>query len=133
MKIKKVRRWRWHFQLSKSILLYTCLFADQTILIIRLWSRTEWCADNAAPPRQQETQWITTSIRRRGTLGRLHIGAWWRAARVRPYPCRKAYDLRRVPDQQDKATMLSTDTSIFLIVPRYVMLENKKYHTYKIK
>ena len=28
------------------------------------------------------------------------------------------YDLRRISDQQDKATMLSTDTSIFLIVPR---------------
>ena len=27
------------------------------------------------------------------------------------------YDLRRIPDQQDKVTMLSTDTSIFLIVP----------------
>ena len=28
------------------------------------------------------------------------------------------YDLRRIPDQQDKATLLSTDTSIFQLIPR---------------
>ena len=28
------------------------------------------------------------------------------------------YDLGRIPDQQDKATLLSTDTSIFQLIPR---------------
>ena len=30
----------------------------------------------------------------------------------------ESFDLTRIPDQQDKATMLSTDASIFLLVPR---------------
>ena len=32
------------------------------------------------------------------------------------------YDMTRIGDQQDKATMLSTDTSIFLLIPRSELL-----------
>ena len=28
------------------------------------------------------------------------------------------YDLNKIPDQQDKATLISTDTSIFQLIPR---------------
>ena len=33
------------------------------------------------------------------------------------------YDLSRIPDQQDKATLLSTDTSIFQLIPRSKILQ----------
>jgi hypothetical protein len=33
------------------------------------------------------------------------------------------YDLSRIPDQQDKATLLSTDTSIFQLIPRSKVLQ----------
>ena len=33
------------------------------------------------------------------------------------------YDLSRIPDQQDKATLLSTDTSIFQLIPRSPILK----------
>ena len=33
------------------------------------------------------------------------------------------YDLGRIPDQQDKATLLSTDTSIFQLIPRSPILK----------
>jgi hypothetical protein len=36
------------------------------------------------------------------------------------------YDMTRIPDQQDKATMLSTDTTVFLLVPRSAQLRNTK-------
>ena len=33
------------------------------------------------------------------------------------------YDLSKIPDQQDKATVLSTDTSIFQLIPRSKVLQ----------
>ena len=33
------------------------------------------------------------------------------------------YDLGKIPDQQDKATLLSTDTSIFQLIPRSPILK----------
>ena len=33
------------------------------------------------------------------------------------------YDLSKIPDQQDKATLLSTDTSIFQLIPRSPILK----------
>ena len=38
------------------------------------------------------------------------------------------YDLTRIGDQQDKATLLSTDTSIFLIIPRSGLLRMPNEH-----
>jgi len=44
------------------------------------------------------------------------------------------FDLTRIPDQQDKATMLSTDTTIFLVVPRSALLRIPNEHlTYLAK
>ena len=33
------------------------------------------------------------------------------------------YDLNKIPDQQDKATLISTDTSIFQLIPRSKVLQ----------
>ena len=45
------------------------------------------------------------------------------------------YDLSRIPDQQDKATLLSTDTSIFQLIPRSPILkvsnEALVYHVFR--
>ena len=44
------------------------------------------------------------------------------------------YDMTRIPDQQDKATMLSTDTTVFLLVPRSAQLRIPNDHlTYLAK
>ena len=38
------------------------------------------------------------------------------------------YDLTKIPDQQDKATLLSTDMSIFQLIPRSAVLEIPNEH-----
>ena len=44
------------------------------------------------------------------------------------------YDMTKIPDQQDKATMISTDTTIFLLVPRSAQLRMPNNHlTYLAK
>ena len=38
------------------------------------------------------------------------------------------YDLKRIPDQQDKTTLISTDTSIFQLIPRSKVLQIPNEH-----